>query len=868
MQYTGERLSFFKLFSEKRFKLIVPIIQRDYAQGRTSEDTTEVRNEFVDALYSYLKEGVPGRDLDFVYGTLRRTKSAIGDSTTCFIPLDGQQRLTTLFLLHWYLVQISDNKELKSKFKANLIKDGRSLFSYETRQSSTDFCDSLMQAEIDFSSLKKIKDDKEKDIDSLSETLKNQRWFYRNWTNDPTIMSMLVMLDTLHAKFNGKKEFLPLLLDEENPVITFIFLDLDEYKLTDDLYIKMNSRGLPLSKFENLKAKLEQHLRTLKFDDKDLKNRKFKLFRSSKEEEVTPKDYFSYNIDTKWTTLFWYYARLTSNPRVIDTYIENFIRIVVTNAYARTVKFKGKAYTTPTFDLLSGKDSVTYSKYEQTGVLTPEAMIAVMDAMDALYAGTNGIHHYISDDYRFYFDEDEIFRKVIENDLSRPERMQFYAYVEYLIRYKDRIEGINEWMRVIHNLTNPENTVTDSNLEFSQGIKSIDRLLDYAPDILTWLRTNPSIERFAGHQVFEEVVKALLISDEKWKLAIESTEKHDYFVGQIGFMLSFAGVIDYYRQNQDKIISSGRFTWNGDEDTDTFVKFANYARISKFIFHLENKERVNDLGYCFERAVLTQGDYLLQWGNWNSWNLLSTETVAKNVKRDYSWRRLLRVVETPKADDEDIVKQGYVKSVMDAVGTHTDINASLLALCDDYQGQRDWRYCLIKSSDMVDYSKKGWMYFSPDGDEVILLGHWYLNMYHVELFTYYLWATRFNWEFMHGRFEGKYAEQKRGDILPSILIEGFTYKHRRYLIEITAEVDDYELEGFCISFYDNNTDHFEYPEEILSVLSDMEFSASPDEESNAYIIEEANPDKVYEVTLALCDALDNLKIIKINPDKS
>lgn len=34
-EYRGERLSFFKIFSQKNFKLVIPIIQRDYAQGRT-----------------------------------------------------------------------------------------------------------------------------------------------------------------------------------------------------------------------------------------------------------------------------------------------------------------------------------------------------------------------------------------------------------------------------------------------------------------------------------------------------------------------------------------------------------------------------------------------------------------------------------------------------------------------------------------------------------------------------------------------------------------------------------------------------------------------------------------------------------------
>lgn len=66
-------------------------------------------------------------------------------------------------------------------------------------------------------------------------------------------------------------------------------------------------------------------------------------------------------------------------------------------------------------------------------------------------------------------------------------------------------------------------------------------------------------------------------------------------------------------------------------------------KIGKFVFDLNEKGvRFNDKDFCFERAVLAHGDYLLE-GNTDYWNLLSTETVAKNVKRDLSWKRMLRM---------------------------------------------------------------------------------------------------------------------------------------------------------------------------------------------------------------------------------
>ena len=426
-EYKGERLSFFKLFSQKNYKLIIPIIQRDYAQGRTNDDTNEVRNEFLDALYSYLEENRTNRDLDFVYGTLQCDE---GDDHIHFIPLDGQQRLTTLFLLHWFLFQISKNEEAKSIFKAKMTSSNKSLFAYETRQSSTDFCDALMQATINTDQLVVIKGKDGKDAPSLAATLKNEPWFFRFWKNDPTIQSMLVMLDAIYHKFMGHEEFFERLLDEENPIITFIFMDLKKYKLTDDLYIKMNSRGKPLSKFENFKAKFEQYLK--QFDeDHSAYGREFTLKFNQVEKTVGIQQYFSFNIDTKWTTLLWQYCKEGKQDR-IDSYIENLFRVIVTNYYASIVKLPNKNTSDSTFDVLTGGDkSLTFAKYEETKVLTYNAILSVIDSLDTLYNGSQKIARYITTNYKIYYDEDEIFLKAIENKLSRADAILCLCAVPY-----------------------------------------------------------------------------------------------------------------------------------------------------------------------------------------------------------------------------------------------------------------------------------------------------------------------------------------------------------------------------------------------------------------------------------------------------
>lgn len=842
--YSGERLSFFKIFSQKNFKLVVPIIQRDYAQGRVNDETLEIRTEFLDALFGYLEENKPNRDLDFVYGTLHKDKD---DEHIHFIPLDGQQRLTTLFLLHWFLFQISKNEEAKAMFKSKLLCGNRSLFTYETRQSSVDFCDALMQAAINMNALIMVRNKQGEDTPSLSETIKNEPWFFRFWRNDPTVQSMLVMIEAIYRKFAGHPEFFERLLDEENPVITFIFMDLKEYKLSDDLYIKMNSRGKPLSKFENFKAKFEQHIKTLETGDTKGDSETFTLSFAGEEMVVDLQQYFSYNIDTKWITLFWQYCKNGKQNR-LDTYIENFIRIVITSHYASVAKLSGKQKSDYAFDILTGNDpSLSFSKYELAGVLTKNAVLALVSSLDALYNGNNTITHYISEGYKFYYDEDAVFDKVIHNNLSRAERMQFFAYVQYLINHRDNLSGLDEWMRVIHNLTHPDNTIADSNDDLARGIKSIVNLLPHAPRIIEYLQGISSIDGFSKHQSREECIKAHLVAKPDWKALVEKTEQHNYFNGQIGFILEFAGVCDYY----DGI---NNLHWN-DEDNDRFLAaFKRNALIAGYIFRLnDNRDRrINNKNYCFERAVLAHGDYLLE-RNYGYWNLLSTETVARNVKRDLSWRRLLRLGD----DNPSMVKsKAFVKATFDAIANEEDVMTSLEKLCIPNTDDQ-WRNILIGSPAMFEVCEKGFIYKDPY--QFLLIGQWFLNHYHGELFTYHLWETKFaDDNIIFERFKKEYAWQKRSDELPHIAIKNFTYRKNKYNISIyTCLNDKGDFGEFEVYFNFDNEKRFDYPDEIITIMSKLQF-INEDSETNWYVWRCTSGDAVLEKVQILTNELQLL----------
>ena len=842
--YKGERLSFIQIFSQKEFKIVVPIIQRDYAQGRVTDDTKEVRMEFLDALYTYLDENIPNRDLDFVYGTLLEGTNG---NRKQFIPLDGQQRLTTLFLLHWLLCQISDNQELKNTFYSKLMYNERSMFTYETRQSSTDFCDALMNSNIDVTKLE-ISQTNDKKIPSLSKTIQNMPWFFRFWNNDPTVKSMLVMLDAIYDKFKDKKEFFKRLMNEKEPIITFIFMDLNEYRLTDDLYIKMNSRGKPLSKFENFKAKFEQYIKK-NINDSSLLFEQVYLESKKKVDMYT---YFSHNIDTKWTNMIWQYCK-DVNPCLLDQYMENIVRVIILNHYATTVDLKEFDTSDDTFDALrSEKTSMTFNKYHSTHALSKEAVLTIINSLDKLYNGSNRIKQYISSDYNYYYKEDEFAEKVLRNDMTLTERIRFFAYVQYLIKYRVDLDqskntnNLGEWMRVVHNLTEADQIPLNSNKEFAKGIKGINGLLSHSNDIISHLQTLTKIEGFSAHQSLEECIKAHIIAKGgNWPMLIRKAEQHPYFNGQIGFILEFSGIVDSF--NKKNITH-----WTSEQDKDYQDKFTKYSMIAGYVFDLDaSGTRFNDKEFCFERAVLAHGNYFLS-KKLGYYNILSTETSDQHVKRDMSWKRLLRLEEN---DSTMVNSKALVKETFDRISNINDIPASLESMCTKNKQNKEWQNVLVTSPKMFEPCYSGFICITQE--DFLIISKFKLSSYHCELFTYHLWMEVLSEDVNYfQKFSIEYSWQKSSDVSPHLLLNGYCYKHNKYSIEVYTHLENEDFNKFYISFgfANENKNTSDYPQNIINIIKDQSGFSLTNKGNwyECYISEEqAVIDKINDITKLL-----------------
>lgn len=276
------RTTFIGFMSEHDIQ--IPLIQRDYVQGRAIESKEiERRDNFVRKLMDALLSGGKACTLDFIYGARENYGIDNKNTDAPFLPLDGQQRLTTLLLLHWILLQ--KNKPAKKEEENEKCTVGKTFykdnirllqrFSYKTRISSDRFCQKLV--ETNFSP------------DGLIAQIKAKYWYDNNMQADPTVRAMMSMLKLMENMLSEQpyvddlKGMADRLFDSNASHITFDILDMEQYNLTDGLYVKMNARGKELTPFEHWKADF------------------ISILSSNKEN----RDRFSYGIEHEWNDLFW-----------------------------------------------------------------------------------------------------------------------------------------------------------------------------------------------------------------------------------------------------------------------------------------------------------------------------------------------------------------------------------------------------------------------------------------------------------------------------------------------------------------------------------------------------------------------------------
>ena len=686
----GQQITFGQLVAHHK-RVQIPIIQRDYAQGRASEQG--IREEFLKALYQALtlpvEDSTLPLNLDFIYGSVE------SNDTTRFQPLDGQQRLTTLFLLHWYLASLD---ECHRKFVDLFSINGKSRFSYTVRPSSAEFYNELVQY---------CPNCALGAVNSVGELVIDQSWYFRYWRLDPTIQSSLTMLDAIHDLFRETKGLYKRITDAERPAITFQLLDLNNFGLSDDLYIKMNARGKPLTEFETFKARYEQQLKE-----------KFGAVRLPLSEDAVPvAELFSQRIDTIWADFFWTHRNVNTN--LYDEVVMNLIRLVV--LLSRDPN--SDSYSGDVSSLRSPRLKSSYSTFHNRGWLDENFLNILVPLLETWTKDENTIASLLPDDR--YFNSTAVVTKAMNDPvgLNFTELVQLVGYTLFVREHFTEIdpEHFQEWMRIIVNLS--INSTYDRPSDMQRSITGIITMLPNSADILGFFGDNerPTVG-FSTQQISEEKLKAeLLLADPNWRTVIDRAETHPYFKGQIEFLFDFCGVLAKSREAQIAI-------WDPAIHRSLQEKFSRYFAVAETMFGSQGLKHVDE--YRWQRALLSIGDYLLPSGRQN------VSFLSNSATEPASWKRLLRGTGLKAPESRRVLHQ-----LFDRLDACSFIVPQLDEIIHTATSLEVWRQAFVETPEAFLYCKRQAIRLNLEND-IYLLTKTQMNGLHAELFTYWLFHRK------------------------------------------------------------------------------------------------------------------------------
>lgn len=700
----AEELSFLDIV-RRDGNIKIPLIQRDYAQGRPSKKITSIREKFIKDIYNCIINKTR-LNLDFVYGATNGKR---------FIPLDGQQRLTTLFLLHLYLDGLRGEQNEKLNF----------FFTYETRDSSRLFCEKIIANRYELFSVESLSSKKDSVTDEVkpmpSSIIRDQSWWLNKWNADPTIDGMLRMLDTIDSIFfKSWEEAANNLFSADHNTILFQFLKLENFYDPDDLFIKMNARGLPLTEFEIFKGKWMEQIETL-YEPAEIKALKSL-------------------IDVSWTDFLWPLRTQRKGLKNIDLFFQNLLKLIIGNSTASLLSNRVD------FDILFEANkkelSFSYGKYiEEYNVVFDRVMLdRIKEELEAMCSPNSVFTKFRTCETKHEkwidLEKEWQFFVIQDRDNNNPNykgRVTLYA----LSRFSNLMPNtndheVNQWSRLIRNLI--ENTRFDSSNDAVRVIKDIDTMLielsayyrnnNGLSCVNDWVAQNTTFtpKGFTNSQWEEEKIKAELRKDRSWNDEITNAEKHQYLNGKIGLILWCSGEI------------SGHIPLNRNTLKRDLNKFKSYSeKCLKLFDEAGQKDSEVTSKFLLVRAMLSKGDYMP--------NLSADRKNFYNDPghRDYSWKALFRINDSTHIDALNILKQ-----ILDDDNFNAANVSESLKVIINKRKRKDiplWRRLLTSDYgvQILSHSRQGFIAFA-DGkiQNALIYGSSKRSGYHSELNILYI----------------------------------------------------------------------------------------------------------------------------------
>lgn len=714
-------------------QIVIPSLQRDYVQGN--------RRDKISPFIDYLLEGLEGKDgidLNYMYGTILKDD----DGTTSFVPIDGQQRMTTLWLLRLYLTA-----------RANVQQPGThrpmvQRLEYRTREYAREFCRALSE-HVDAIVTRKLK----------LVDFARQPWFIEAWRHDVTVQGCMATLRIIDEKIGSRSA--SELLEQFDEKIRFSLQTLDD-DINDDIYIKMNGRGIHLTEFENLKAWLDQRVENCKCAD----------FRKR----------WQRCMDNEWADMVWQ-NRCVRKDDGEENPIDNLmLRLLYTLAYLYWVQHQDQltqAVDEGGDDLKSElrhelgsdsnddlvprllshlirRDKFWLSEYllEQLPIFSHKSLQFMADNLDCLcsrWKQLNGL-----DIYFWKGSATTLFFQMFLDEALESIPYGKLALCHAVLAYpgSEAKEPFEEWMYRMRNLIVNQDVHKGNLLNIMDSISNkIGKRLKEAR-FRQIFETYP-IEHFNQQQLAEEKLKSQ-VQDEELQRFMRKLENHPFFVGQIKFLFDFCG---------EKI-----------DDKDLFK---GYGRVMARLF---NADGFSDYEHWrLRRALLAQStSYGFGYDRSSNWNFLK----SREDKRMF-------ISDSKEHDGQP--HNASLKAIVDSCWktwgegissvSAKDLNELFDVLAQPLSAVDDWRRYFIRDK-VWEYIQKEQNIRFENNQKIYLLRGVRMSGAHVDLRTYVLfldWTARFSksigkwiiWLYVHEgsciAIERKWCNKESGQEIKTVI---------------------------------------------------------------------------------------------------
>lgn len=508
--------SFKSIFVDNKINIIIPQLQRDYVQGLRTDVIEPFLSSLVDAIINCQNNEV---HLNYIYGY-----NYEGEDYRGFVPIDGQQRLTTLWLLHLYIYSKFSNSE----FPVDLIFLSREYAGHFAFELKTHMKDMVLK-------------------DNFVKTITSAPWFIPEWKYDKTVKAIIESLRIIELRFKSLQKILTI-EDFHWDRISFQFLNMSELGLSDDIYVKMNGRGRPLTYFENLKSWMDN------FGDEEWKTK----------------------MDNEWESFFWHNRNKNQeHPEDIDDerrrlfysliliywlkHQDTFLSSLNKEEFEDTIQFlrsipkncsdSGELPVNASLDeikyklfniLRVGKLAIPIYWIEKLQLINNDVLDWIKSSINVLTkisknANLEGERIYFNFDHSEKSGNTKLMYDVAMNVANYESTLPLlYGFIRTPENCQD---DLHQWMRLMRNL------VLNSSIDYGHILKAFSSIDNIAKTVLDSDVLNALISINASefepfcNQLKEEKRKAQLTEDKL--IEIEKAENIHTFRGRVSFIFDF-----------------------------------------------------------------------------------------------------------------------------------------------------------------------------------------------------------------------------------------------------------------------------------------------------------------------------------------